>query len=348
MKVLIYGKCNAGKTSLSCTLACHHSWCTEEAERTIGVEKSEFTLSNGTRLIIIDCGGGHHSYLLTNQLLVSDKSVNVVVVVDCNEYKLSKEHFCQHIGHYIQMILECCRLGVILTVFTKAEQLCAAAGRTAVRQHYVKSVRNMLQLREQQMHGIQSTRESVSSFLTHQNVEIREEVLFVSSVTLEGLDQLYKRLEEVTCTETLLPTLEAEVPKHGWHLKTDCNTVHMLHWESKKPKVDEFIYDPRDKQLVVNYSSPIPVWSVESVTLYGIRCGLGKDEGQFVLPYLHQVSSILYFPRYPSLCLAVFGLVSFVVDVLKPIFCHDHERSLQYDVRFCQHPNAVSQDKFLR
>ena len=125
MKMLVCGKCQAGKTSLSRTLACHHSCCTEEAERTVGIEQSQLTLSNRTQLIVIDCGG-HCSYLLTNQLLVSDKSVNVVVV-DSSEYKLNEEYFRQHVGHYIQMILERCRLGVVLTVFTKADQLCAVA-----------------------------------------------------------------------------------------------------------------------------------------------------------------------------------------------------------------------------
>ena len=347
MKMLVCGKCQAGKTSLSRTLACHHSCCTDEAERTIGIEQSQLTLSNGTQLIIIDCGG-HRSYLLTNQLLVSDKIVNVVVV-DSSEYKLNEEYFRQHVGHYIQMILERCRLGVILTVFTKADQLCAATDRTAVRQHYVKCVRAMVQLREQQMkqHGMQSTGRGLSSFLTHQNVEIREEVLFVSSLTLEGLDQLYKRLEESTSTATLLPTLEAAVPE-TWLAFED-----RLHYSAQvalgikeKPKVSKLRYRKNAKQLVVNYFSPIPVWSVKSVISYGERCGLGKDDAQFVLPYLHQVSSVLYFPHYPSLRLTVFGLVSFVVDVLKAIFCHDHEKSLQYDMRFCQYPSAVSRDKF--
>ena len=344
MKMLVCGKCQAGKTSLARTLECHHSCCTEEAERTIGIEEGQLTLSNGTQLIIIDCGG-HRSYLLTNQLLVSDKSVNVVVV-DSSEYKLNEEYFRQHVGHYIQMILERCRLGVILTVFTKADQVCAATDRTAVRQHYMKCVRAMLQLREQQMkqHGMQSTGRGLSSFLTHQNVEIREEVLFVSSLTLEGLDQLYKRLEEVTSTATLLPTLEAEVPE-TWLAFED-----RLHYSAQvalgiKEKPSQLPLS-RHTQLVVNYSSPIPVWSMKSVASYGERCGLGKDEAQFVLPYLHQVSSVLYFPHYPSLCLTVFGLVSFVVDVLKAIFRHDHEWSLEYDMRFCQHPIAVSPDKF--
>ena len=347
MKMLVCGKCQAGKTSLSRTLECHHSCCTEEAERTIGIEERQLTLSNGTQLIVIDCGG-HRSYLLTNQLLVSDKSVNVVVV-DSSEYKLNEEYFRQHVGHYIQMILERCRLGVVMTVFTKADQLCAATDRTAVGQHYRKCVRAMLQLREQQMkqHDMQSTGSGLRSFLTHQNVEIREEVLFVSSLTLEGLDQLYKRLEEATSTATLLPTLKAEVPE-TWLAFED-----RLHYSAQvalgikeKPKVWERADHPQNKQLVVNYSSPIPVWSVKSVASYGERCGLGKDEAQFVLPYLHQVSSVLYFPQYPSLRLTVFGLVSFVVDVLKAIFRHDHERSLEYDMRFCQHPIAVSPDKF--
>ena len=149
------------------------------------------------------------------------------------------------------------------------------------------------------------------------------------------------------CTATLLPTLEAEVPE-TWLAFED-----RLHYSAQvalgikeKPIVHRWPENPQNKLLVVDYSSPIPVWSVKSVTSYGERCGLGKDEAQFVLPYLHQVSSVLYFPCYPSLRLTVFGLVSFVVDVLKAIFRHDHDRSLQYDVRFCQHPNAVSHDKF--
>ena len=167
-----------------------------------------------------------------------------------------------------------------------------------------------------------------------------------STTTSSQVDIMYMRLEEVTSTATLLPTLEAEVPE------TCLAFEDRLHYSAQvavgikeKPKVDEYGYSQKHKQLVVNYSSPIPVWSAKSVTSYGVRCGLGEDEAQFVLPYLHQVSSVLYFPQYPSLRLTVFGLVSFVVDVLKAIFCHDHERSLQYDIRFCQHPSAISHDE---
>ena len=42
----------------------------------------------------------------------------------------------------------------------------------------------------------------------------------------------------------------------------------------------------------------------------------------------------------------MFGLVSFVVDVLKAIFHLDHN-SLQYGIRFCRQCHAVSQDRFL-
>ena len=91
--------------------------------------------------------------------------------------------------------------------------MCAAADK-AIRQHYHKCLRDMLQLRQEQLQHIcrKSTNSSLSSFLTHQNVEMREEVLFVSSMTLEGMELLYKSLEEV-CTGTLLPALEAEVPE---------------------------------------------------------------------------------------------------------------------------------------
>ena len=144
------------------------------------------------------------------------------------------------------------------------------------------------------------------------------------SLTLEGLDELYKRLEEVTSTATLLPTLEAEVPE-TWLAFGLRYSAQVALGIKVKPKTG---YMEDDRCLVVNYSSPIPVWSVKSVTSYAVRCGLGKDEAQFVLPYLHQVSSVLYFPCCPSLCLTLFGRVSFVVDVLKAIFSHDHERSL--------------------
>jgi hypothetical protein len=206
----------------------------------------------------------------------------------------------------------------------------------------------MLQLREQQMkmqsQDTQLTRKSSSMFLSHQKVEVREEVLFVSSMTFEGFNELYKRLEEVTSTATLLPTLEAEVPE-TWQEFEDklIYSAQVALGIKEKPRNPQFL-----KDLVVNYSSPIPVWSVKSVTSYGLKFGLGTEEVQSVLPYFHQVSSILYFPLYPSLRCTVFGLVSFVIDVLKVIFHHDHVNSLQYDKRFCQHHIAVSPDNFLK
>jgi hypothetical protein len=291
-------------------------------------------------------------------LLVSDKSVNVVVV-DASQYQLSEEYFQEHVGHYMQMILDRSRLGVILTVFTKVDLLCVTRDRVAIGQHYAQCVKAMLQLREQQRkqqiqikyQDTQLTRKNFL-FLSHQNVEVREEVLFVSSLTLEGLDKLYKRLEEVTSTATLLPRLEAEVPE-TWLAFED-----RLHFSAEvalgvkeKPKALLFEHNKvieTGRDLVVSNSSPIPVWSVKSVTSYGVKCGLSKDEVQSVLLYLHQVSSLLYFHLYPSLRFSVFGLVSFVIDVLKMIFHHEHEKSLQYDMRFLHHPIAVSSEEFMK
>jgi hypothetical protein len=298
---------------------------------------------------MMDCGG-HRSYLLTNQLLVSDKSVNVVVV-DASQYQLSDQCFRQHIGHYMQMILERCTLAVILTVFTKADLVPAKADRVAIRQHYGECVKAMLHLREQQKKSqdAELTRKSSSMFLNNQKVDVREEVLFVSSLTLEGLDELYKTLEEVTSSATLLPTVEAKVPE-TWTVFEDrlIYSAQVALGINDKPEVRKFtkVALPQDMLLVVNYSSPIPVWSMNSVISYGIRCGLSKDEVLSVLPYLHQVNSILHFSSYPSLHYTVFGQVSFVIDILKVIFHHDHESSLQYDIKFLQHPIAVTFDKF--
>jgi hypothetical protein len=298
---------------------------------------------------MMDCGG-HRSYLLTNQLLVSNKSVNVVVV-DASQYQLTEHCFRQHIAHYMQMILQHCTLAVILTVFTKADLVPAKADRVAIRQHYGECVKAMLHLREQQKKSqdAELTRKSSSMFLNNQKVDVREEVLFVSSLTLEGLDELYKTLEEVTSSATLLPTVEAKVPE-TWTVFEDrlIYSAQVALGINDKPEVRKFtkVALPQDMLLVVNYSSPIPVWSMNSVISYGIRCGLSKDEVLSVLPYLHQVNSILHFSSYPSLHYTVFGQVSFVIDILKVIFHHDHESSLQYDIKFLQHPIAVTFDKF--
>jgi hypothetical protein len=118
----------------------------------------------------------------------------------------------------------------------------------------------MLQLREQQMkmqsQDTQLTRKSSSMFLSHQKVEVREEVLFVSSLTLEGLDELYKSLEEVTSTSTLLPTLEAEVPETLLVFEDRLVYSAQVALEIKeKPGVIKGSSFPADKLLVVNYSS---------------------------------------------------------------------------------------------
>jgi GTPase SAR1 family protein len=343
MKVLICGKYQAGKTSLSRTLAIRSPCCTEISDRTIGIEESQFTLGNGTNLIVIDCGG-HRSYLLSNQLLVSDKSVNLVVV-DVSEYKSSEKYFREHVGHYIQMILERCRLGAVLTVFTKADLLPSDTDRSEVLRHYVLCLEEMLSKREQQMkqYAMQSKGSDHSVFLAQQNVEITQDVIFVSSLKLEGFDQLYKKLEEISSTDCLRPTLEAVVPE-TWvtfedRLKYSANVA--LGKENKP----NFFY-PENRLLVVNYSSTVPVWSLDSVISYSVRCGIAENEVQAVLPYLHQVSSILYFSLYPSLRLTLFGQVSFVIDVLKTIFYHDHEGRLQYDRRFRQYSIAVTRDSF--
>jgi hypothetical protein len=87
-------------------------------------------------------------------------------------------------------------------------------------------------------------------------VEVREEVLFVSSMTFEGFDELYKRLEEVTSITTLLPTLEAEVPE-TWQEFEDklIYSAQVALGIKEKPEVIKGSSFPADKLLVVNYSS---------------------------------------------------------------------------------------------
>ena len=232
-------------------------------------------------------------------MLVSDKSVNIVVV-DSSEYDLTDEYFHQHAGNHIQMILERCSRAVVLSIFTKSDQLCSTDDRSAKKRHYEQCLRDMLKERKAEIkkRGLQTSQSSYNSFHTHQQVDVKKEVLFFSSSTTEGMEELYEHLQENTDNETLWPVVSAEVPER-WlsfeeRLKYSAEVILGLH----KQRNDR----PYRGFSVLKHRSRVPMWSIETVQKYGTDCGLCQEDSHLVLLYLHQISSILYYPQY---CLSV-------------------------------------------
>ena len=318
LKILVMGVTMAGKTSLVKALVKGESFLTGIEDRTIGVIETVIRIDDKREWKVIDCGG-HKAYMLTNQLMVSDNAL-ALIVVDSSRYDFSEHCFRQNVGDFLEVLYERNTRARVVFVVSKVDEMSRPRQEINAKwnEHLATRLAEFLKMREDQinrMAGIaapdgkdQSDYLTVNlQFLRLQQITIEKKAVVTSAATYEGVEALKSLLEMLSQDVTLLPSLEARVPE-SWATVEDKLVIHQA-------------------------DIGVPITQVSDAIALGDKHGLAADDCHSLLNYLHQAGSILYYSRLPVLSDVLFPSSSSVVNLLKCVFRHDHQ-SLSYDSRF--------------
>ena len=319
IKILVMGITKAGKTSLVEALESGNPFLAELDERTIGVEETTMKLDDKVECKLLDCGG-HKAYMLTNQLMVSDNSL-ALIVVDGSLYQFTAQCFRCHIGDFLQILYERNSRAHVAVVVSKVDLMANMSREEMSRkwnEHLHARLRQFLEIRQVQIKRMAATIAAGDShenkyvserlqFLKSQQITVEEKVILTSAATLEGVVSLKDRLRQLCGDERLLPSLHTELPSS---------------WVTVE-----------DKLVIPQPDTSVPITDVSYAMQVCTEHGLTEEMCLELLIYLNKVGSILYYSYQKTLSQVLFPVPSFVVNVLKAVFRHDHHL-LEYDYRF--------------
>ena len=311
LKILVMGNTMAGKTSLVRAMSTGQPFLTETEDRTIGVEETTVCFSETVQCRVQDCGG-HRAYMLTNQLMISDSAL-ALIVVDISQYKLTEECFRENIGGYLEILCERNSKAYVIVVMSKVDQLSDSEHdvSTKIGNHVNICVGRYLNFRQMHVRQVENSLKSGDQshnelyaenlrFLEAQRITVREDIVVTSSATYEGVRDLWSLLGQLCEDLDLIPSVEAQLPAS---------------WVA----VEDYLV-----------GETVPIVEVSDVVSASVSHGLTEEGTLHLLKYLHDVGSLLYFSRHAALRDIVFPSSAFVIDVFRAIFRHDHQ-SLRYE-----------------
>ena len=318
IKILVMGITKAGKTSLVEALESGNPFLAELDERTIGVEETTMKLDDKIECKLLDCGG-HKAYMLTNQLMVSDNSL-AIIVIDGSLYQFTAQCFRCNIGDFLQTLYERNSRAHVAVVVSKVDLMVDMSREEMSRkwnEHVHTRLRQFLKIRQVQIKRMAATIAAGDShenkyvskrlqFFESQLITVEERVILTSAATHEGVVSLKDRLRELCADESLLPSLHTELPSS---------------WVTVEEK------------LTPQPHTSVPITDVSYAMQVCTEHGLTEERCRELLVYLNRVGSILHYSYQKTLSQVLFPVPSFVVNVLKAVFRHDHHL-LVYDSRF--------------
>ena len=319
IKILVMGITKAGKTSLVEALESGNPFLAELDERTIGVEETTMKLDDKIECKLLDCGG-HKAYMLTNQLMVSDNSL-ALIVVDGSLYQFTAQCFRCNIGDFLQTLYERNSRAHVAVVVSKVDLMVDMSREEMSRkwnEHLHTRLRQFLEIRQVQIKRMAATIAAGDShknkfvserlqFLESQQITVEEKVILTSAATHEGVVSLKDRLRQLCGDERLLPSLHTDLPSS---------------WVTVE-----------DKLVIPQPHTSVPITDVSYAMQVCAQHGLTEERCLELLIYLNKVGSILYYSYQKTLSQVLFPVPPFVVNVLKAVFRHDHHL-LEYDYRF--------------
>ena len=319
IKILVMGITKAGKTSLVEALESGSPFLAEPDERTIGVKEKTMKLDDKIECKLLDCGG-HKAYMLTNQLMVSDNSL-ALIVVDSSLYQFTAQCFRCNIGDFLQILYERNSRAHVAVVVSKVDLMVDMSREEMSRkwnEHLHTHLCQFLEIRQFQIKRMDATIAASDShenkyvskrlqFFETQQITVEERVILTSAATHEGVVSLKDRLRELCGDERLLPSLHTELPSS---------------WVTVE-----------DKLVKAQPHTSVPITDVSYAMQVCAEHGLTEEMCLELLIYLNRVGSILYYSYQKTLSQVLFPVLPFVVNVLKAVFRHDHHL-LEYDYRF--------------
>jgi GTPase SAR1 family protein len=304
LKVLVLGSYMAGKTSIVLSLKKQKPSLTDIDARTISMDRFDWQVAtdDGHRPLTVRFfdGGGQDTYAMTNQLFVTEQSLNMIVV-DAYRYQKAEERceaFQRLVGFYLDNVLDRNPEAVFLIVVAQADRV-GFEESERLSEDISKRCLSTLDRRIRDAAGMRSSIEKVKTYMRVVCVCAK-----VNTAEHPGMSRLQTLLMSYGHNVELFPNVEYILPTL-WH-KLE------LHLEQHEDLVGK------------PYCTGIQMRKIAS------QLGLQYKTARFIVDYLHDIGSVLFYQRDPVLVDVVFHNLKFVISVFKAIFRHDIG-SMNYD-----------------
>ena len=311
IKVLMLGCSGAGKTSLVQSLVDQQSRLTEDAEGSAGIDiydvvvEGDDQLSKPLQLSMWDLAGGDE-FTYPNCVFLQQPCL---VLMTFNMADYADTNFNYMIGRWMDLLLARNNKLVVLPVGTHADTLSEARRRNVcycVRtrmiehmEHHLAAVQAEMRKIESRPHISTALSEQLKSYLTLLSADMvtHEEVVAVSSSTLEGISQLFSAIKSMATDKATFPNVMRPIPSL---------------WLDIESYIEE-----RSYQMDV----PVMRWT-DLADEIKLKFGT-KHVLQMVVGYLADTGKVLWFSEHPTLNKYIFVRPSWLTDLLKPLFVSD-------------------------
>ena len=308
IKVLMLGCSGAGKTSLVQSLVDQQSRLTEDAEGSAGVDihdvviEGDDQLTKPLQLSIWDLAGGDE-FTYPNCIFLQQPCL---VLMTFNMADYADTNFNYMIGRWMDQLLARNNKLVVLPVGTHADLLSEARRKSvcwSVRVKMCEHVEQHLTAVQAEMRKIESRphistalSEQLKSYLTLLSADMvtHDEVVPVSSKTLEGVSQLFAAIKSMATDKATFPNVMRPIPSL---------------WMDIESYVEER-----------GYQLDVPVVRFSDLA-DEIKLKFGtKHVLQMVVGYMADTGKVLWFSEHPTLKKYIFIRPSWLTDLLKPLF----------------------------
>ena len=316
LKVLVLGSYMAGKTSIVLSIINQQPSLTRSQERTISIDRFDWQVpeTDGQKSLTVRFfdGGGQHTYAMSNQLFISDQAVNMIVI-DAETYGRAEnkcEVFQRLVGFYLDNLLDRYPAAVCVIVVAQADRVGYEKSDVLlkdIRRRCEGTLDRRIQSRIQSCGYIDPEDEFM---MTSPIEEAKKHMSFVcmsaalDTATHSGMSQLQDIIASYGRNAELFPSVDYVLPR-SWHSLEQ----HLEH---------------HDDLVGLPYCMGFHLRKIAS------QLGLQNQTAKFVVSYLHNIGSVLFYDRDPVLREVVFHNLSFLISVFKAIFRRDIQ-GVNYD-----------------
>jgi Leucine-rich repeat (LRR) protein/GTPase SAR1 family protein len=309
LKVLILGSYKAGKTSIVQSLITQQPSLADPDARTISMDITDWQVGKCTKddhasmIVRFFDGGGQDTYAITNQLFITEQSLNIIVV-DVDTYQKAEdkcEAFELLVGFYLENVLDRNPGAVFIIVVAQADKIGFEKSQILtedIRRRCVCTVNRRIESRIRGQPRIGEFDKAKRHML----------VVCVSAAvdmtTHPGMSQLQALLISYCNNVELFPSVQYILPT-PWHS----------------------LYQHLTRNDDV---TGLPYYTGTHVRSIANKLGLQNRTAKFVASYLHEIGSVLFYEKDPILCQIVFHRLALVITVFKAIFRHNIG-SVNYD-----------------
>ncbi|XP_013412426.1 malignant fibrous histiocytoma-amplified sequence 1 homolog [Lingula anatina] len=325
IQVNLLGETEAGKTSISRTLQLGQPTFTEAADRTRVVEQGTWKTDQDINFNINDFGG-HDVYKIGHPIFIS-KCGLVFITFDLSTYNTENEaHYKLHIGHWIDKVqaqMPGIKMAVVGTHLDqdKASSAKCSIIKSKLKDHrqrkeewyesQIKSIeKKILNTDRTQTSILQAYEDKKSKLksLQRQVIDIHDDIFGVSSVTMEGIEELQHFLVTVARERAvILPEMWVDAATMVCTKKYE-GSENTLGWDML--------------QNLILQSAPT-LWKERNYSNEDLDLATCD-----ILSFLADRGDIIWFDSSPTLKRVVFHRQEVLANVLKAVLNHESDAVL--------------------